>query len=173
MLKEKMQLAINEQINKEQYSSYLYLSMSAYAQTLGLKGVANWMKVQSQEELTHANKFFDYVHERNGQVLLKAIAAVPTEFGTVVELFEKVLEHEQYVTESINKLVDISIEISDHASRSMLMWFVDEQVEEEANVQEIIDELKLVEGKGQGLYLIDKELATRVFVDSTQPAAQP
>ncbi len=170
MLKEKMEKALSEQINKELYSSYLYYSMSAYAQTMGLPGVANWMKIQAQEELTHANKFFDYVHERNGRVLLKAIDAVPVEFGGVVELFEKVLEHEQYVTDSINKLVDISIEISDHASRSMLMWFVDEQVEEEASVQEIIDQLKLVDGKGQGLFMIDKDLATRVFVDSTQTA---
>lgn len=171
MLKEKMQNALNEQINKELYSSYLYLSMSAYAQSLGLLGVANWMKIQAQEELTHANKFFDYVHERNGKVTLKAIDAVDTEFGSVIELFERVLEHEEYVTSLINGLVDISIEISDHASRSMLMWFVDEQVEEEANVQGIIDSLKMVEGNGQGLFLIDKDLSTRVFVDSTQSKA--
>lgn len=168
MLKQKMQDAYNEQINRELYSSYLYLSMCAYAQSIGLPGVANWMKVQAKEELTHANKFFDYVLERNGKVELKAIEAVPTEFGNVIEIFEKVQEHEQYVSESINKLVDVSIEVSDHASRSMLMWFVDEQVEEEANVQTILDELKMVEGKGQGLYLIDKELSTRVFVDATQ-----
>jgi ferritin len=170
MLKEKMLNAYNEQINKELYSSYLYLSMSSYAQSLGLQGVANWMKIQAQEELTHANKFFDYVHERNGRVLLHPIAGVPAEFGNVIELFEKVLEHEQFVTDSINNLVDVAIEVSDHASRSMLMWFVDEQVEEEATVQGIIDNLKLVEGKGQGLFMIDKELATRVFVDSTQNA---
>ncbi len=170
MLKEKMLNAYNEQINKELYSSYLYLSMSSYAQSMGLQGVANWMKIQAQEELTHANKFFDYVHERNGRVLLQPIAGVPTEFGNVIELFEKVLEHEQFVTESINSLVDVAIEVSDHASRSMLMWFVDEQVEEEATVQGIIDNLKLVDGKGQGLFMIDKELATRVFVDSTQNA---
>jgi ferritin len=143
--------------------------MSAYAQNLGLPGMANWMKIQAKEELTHANKFFDWVHERGGKVTLQAIDAVPTEFGSVIETFEKVLEHEQYVTDSINKLVDIAIEISDHASRSMLMWFVDEQVEEEANVVNILDQLKLVDGKGQGLFMIDKDLATRVFVDSTQP----
>jgi ferritin len=170
MLKEKMLSAYNEQINKELYSSYLYLSMSAYAQTMGLQGVANWMKIQAQEELTHVNKFFDYVNERNGRIILQPIAGVPNEFGTVIQLFEKVLEHEQFVTDSINSLVDIAIEVSDHASRSMLMWFVDEQVEEEATVQSIIDNLKLVEGQGQGLFMIDKELATRVFVDSTQKA---
>lgn len=170
MLKEKMQEALNEQINKELFSSYLYLSMSAYAQSLGLQGVANWMKIQAQEELTHANKFFDYIHERNGKVTLKAIDAVDTEFGSVIDLFKRVLEHEEYVTSLINNLVDISIELNDHATRSMLMWFVDEQVEEEASVQEIIDNLKMVEGKGQGLFMIDKELAARVFVDSTQSA---
>jgi ferritin len=167
MLKEKMEKAINNQINKELYSAYLYLSMSAYSQTLGLPGMANWMKIQAKEELTHANKFFDWVHERGGKVKLQAIEAVPTEFGSVIETFEKVLEHEQFITSSINDLVDISIEISDHASRSMIMWFVDEQVEEEANIVVILDQLKLVEGKGQGLFMIDKDLATRIFVDST------
>ncbi len=170
MLKEKMQNAYNEQINKELYSSYLYLSMSAYAQSIGLPGVSHWMKIQAQEELTHVNKFFDYILERNGRVILKAIDAVPLEFGNIIEIFEKVLEHEQFVSDSINQLVDVSIETSDHASRSMLMWYVDEQVEEEANVQTILDQLKMVDGKGQGLYLIDKELATRIFVDSTQAA---
>jgi len=171
MLKEKMEKAINDQINRELYSSYLYLSMSAYSQSLGLPGMANWMKIQAKEELTHANKFFDWVHERGGKVTLQAIEAVPIEFGSVIETFEKVLEHEHFITSSINDLVDISIEISDHASRSMLMWFVDEQVEEEANVVAILDQLKLVDGKGQGLFMIDKDLATRIFVDSTiQPA---
>ena len=170
MLKEKMQEALNEQINKEIYSSYLYLSMSAYAQSLGLPGVAHWMKLQAQEELTHANKFFDYVHERNGKVILKPIDGVDTEFGNVIELFERVLEHEEYVTSLVNGLVDTAIELSDHATRSFLMWFVDEQVEEEANVGEIIDQLKMVEGKGQGLFMIDKEMAARVFVDDTQNA---
>lgn len=170
MIKEKMENALNEQINRELYSSYLYLSMCAYAQKLGLPGVANWMKVQAKEELTHANKFFDYIIERNGKVELKAIDSVPSDFGSVIETFENVLKHEEYISDSINKLVDIAIEISDHATRSMLMWYVDEQVEEEANVSTILDQLKIVEGKGQGLYLIDKELATRVFVDSTLQA---
>lgn len=168
MLKEKMEKALNEQINKELYSSYLYLSMSAYAQSLGLPGIANWMKIQAQEEQTHANKFFDYIHERNGRVLLTAIDSVDTEFGSIYELFKRVLEHEQFVTDSINGLADISIELSDHATRSMLLWFIDEQVEEEANVQSILDQLKMVDGKGHGLYMIDKELGARVFVDSTQ-----
>ena len=109
MLKEKIEKALNEQINRELYSSYLYLSMCAYAQKLGLPGVANWMKVQAKEELTHANKFFDYIIERNGKVELKAIDAVPVEFGNIIETFQKVLEHEEYISESINKLVDAGI----------------------------------------------------------------
>jgi ferritin len=171
MLKEKMEKAFNDQINKELYSSYLYLSMCAYAQSKGMPGVANWMKIQAQEELTHANKFFDYVLERGGKVMLKAIDAVPVEFGSVIEMFEKVQEHEQFVTASINNLADISFEISDHATRSLLLWFIDEQVEEEANVMQILDQLRMVEGKGQGLFLIDKDLATRIFVDPTLPKA--
>lgn len=171
MLKEKIEKALNDQINKELYSSYLYLSMCAYSQNKGMPGVANWMKIQAQEELTHANKFFDYVIERGGKVSLQPIDAVPVEFGSVIEMFEKVKEHELLVTASINNLADISIEISDHATRSLLLWFIDEQVEEEANVDKILDQLKMVEGKGQGLFLIDKDLATRVFVDPTLPKA--
>ncbi len=167
MLKEKMEKALNEQINKELYSAYLYYSMSAYSESLGMAGIANWMKIQAQEELTHANKFFDYIHERDGKVTLTAIDAVDTEFGSVKEMFEKVLAHEQFVSESINKLVDISIELSDHASRSMLMWFVDEQVEEEANVQEILDQLAMFDAKGHGLFMLDKDLGGRTFVDET------
>jgi len=167
MLKEKMEKALNEQINKELYSAYLYYSMSAYSEKLGMAGIANWMKIQAQEELTHANKFFDYIHERDGKVTLAAIDAVDTEFGSVKEMFEKVLAHEQFVSESINKLVDIAIELSDHASRSMLMWFVDEQVEEEANVQEILDQLSMFDAKGHGLFMLDKDLGSRTFVDET------
>jgi ferritin len=171
MLKEKIEKALNDQINKELYSSYLYLSMCAYAQEKGMPGVANWMKIQAKEELTHANKFFDYVLERKGKVALRAIDAVPTEFGSVIEMFEQVREHEHIITDSINNLADIAVEISDHATRSLLLWFIDEQVEEEANVETIIDQLTMVEGKGQGLYLIDKELSLRVFVDPTLPKA--
>ncbi|MDA3816479.1 MAG: ferritin [Prolixibacteraceae bacterium] len=167
MLKEKMEKALNEQINKELYSAYLYYSMSAYSESIGMPGIANWMKIQAQEELTHANKFFAYIHERDGKVTLTAIDAVDTEFGNVKEMFDKVLAHEQFISDSINKLVDISIELSDHASRSMLMWFVDEQVEEEANVQEILDQLAMFDAKGHGLFMLDKDLGSRTFVDAT------
>jgi len=164
MLKEKIEKALNDQINKELYSSYLYLSMCAYAQEKGMPGVANWMKIQAKEELTHANKFFDYVLERKGKVALRAIDAVPVEFGSVIDMFEQVREHEQLITDSINNLADIAVEISDHATRSLLLWFIDEQVEEEANAQDIIAKLKLIGDDKSALYLLDKDLSARVFV---------
>ena len=126
--------------------------------------------IQYQEELTHANKFFSYVNERSGKVILKAIKQMPTEFDGVIDAFEKTLTHEQHVTSLINNLVDIAIEEKDHATQSFLKWFVDEQVEEEANVQEILDTLKLINGQGNGIFMLDREMRQRVFVDSTQAA---
>ena len=168
MLKEKMLNALNEQINAEQYSALLYLSMSAWFSDNGLPGFANWMYVQYQEELTHANKFFKYVTERGGKVILKSIAQMDTEFRDVIDIFEKTLKHEQHVTSLINNLFDIAIEERDHATQSFLKWFVDEQVEEEANAQEILDTLKLIGGQGNGIFMLDRELRQRVFVDTTQ-----
>ncbi|WP_372934945.1 ferritin [Mariniphaga sediminis] len=168
MLKEKVEKALNEQINAEQYSALLYLSMSAWFESKGLPGFANWMYVQYQEELTHANKIFKYVIDRDGEVRLKGIEQMPTEFDNVVEVVEKTLKHEQYVTSLIDKLVDIAVEERDRATESFLKWFVDEQVEEEANVSEILDSLKLIEGKGNGLFMLDRELRQRTFVDTTQ-----
>lgn len=172
MLKERVLKALNEQVNAEQYSALLYLSMSAWFEDKGLPGFANWMYVQYQEELTHANKIFKYVVERSGKAELKAIKQMPTEFDSVIDVVEKTLAHEQHVTELINNLVDVANEERDHATQSFLQWFVDEQVEEEANVTEILDSLKLVEGegKGNGLFMLDRELRQRVFVDATQAA---
>ena len=170
MLKEKVLNAINDQINAEQYSAFLYLSMSSYFYDMGLPGFANWMYIQYQEELTHANKFFNYVHERGGKVKLVAIEQVPTEFSGIIDAFEKTLTHEQHVTDRINKIMDIAIAESDHATVSYLKWFVDEQVEEEANVTEILDTLKLINGQGNGIFMLDREMRSRVFVDETQAA---
>jgi ferritin len=167
MMKEKMLNAINEQINAEQYSAFLYLSMSAYFNNIGLPGFANWMYIQYQEELSHANKFFDYVNERNAKVVLKGIEQVPSEFNGVIDVFEKTLAHEKLVTGMINDLVDIAIEDRDHATQSFLQWFVDEQVEEESNVQEILDTLRLIDGQGNGIFMLDREMRQRVFVDAT------
>jgi ferritin len=168
MLKEKVLKALNDQINAEQYSAFLYLSMSAWLEDKGLPGFANWMYVQYQEELTHANKIFKYVVERSGKVTMKGIEQMPVEFESVLRVVEKTLEHEQHVTTLINNVLDIAVEERDHATQSFLKWFVDEQVEEEANVTEILDSLKLIEGKGNGIFMLDRELRQRTFVDETQ-----
>lgn len=164
MLKQRVADAINAQINAEFYSAYLYLSMSAYFQNQGLPGFANWMRVQFEEEQFHALKFYDYVNERGGRVLLTAFETPKHEWSSIVEVFEDVLKHELHVTDLINNLVDISIAEKDHASNSFFKWFVDEQVEEEANVEQILSQLKLIGGKGDGILMLDRELATRVFV---------
>lgn len=164
MLKQRVADAINAQINAEFYSAYLYLSMSAYFQSQGLPGFANWMRVQFEEEQFHALRFYDYVNERGGRVYLKTFETPKHEWSSIVEVFEDVLKHELHVTDMINNLVDIAIEEKDHASNSFFKWFVDEQVEEEANVEQILSQLKLIDGKGDGILLLDRELATRVFV---------
>lgn len=168
MLKDTVLKAFNAQINAEMHSAYLYLSMCAWFEDRGLSGFANWMKVQYQEELSHSLKFFDYVNERSGRVVLEPIAEVPTDFASIIDVFEKTLEHEQKVTALIDNLVDVAVAASDHASQSFLQWFVDEQVEEEKNVNGILDDLRLIDGQGNGLFMMNRELATRVFVDSTK-----
>ncbi|KOH45162.1 ferritin [Sunxiuqinia dokdonensis] len=168
MLKEKVLKALNNQINAEMHSAYLYLSMSAYFEDKGLAGFANWMKVQYKEELSHALKIFDYVNERNGRVVLEPIAGVPIDFDGIIDVFEKTLEHEQKVTQMIDELMDVAVGASDHATQSFLQWFVDEQVEEEANVNELLDNLRLIDGQGNGVFMLNRELQARTFVDETQ-----
>ncbi|MEL7587407.1 MAG: ferritin [Prolixibacteraceae bacterium] len=168
MLKDTVLKAFNKQINAEIHSAYLYLSMSAWFQTKGLSGFANWMKIQYQEELTHAMKFFDYIHERNGRVILDPIEGVPADFEGIIDVFEKSLAHEQKVTALIDGLVDVAIAAGDHASQSFLKWFVDEQVEEEANVIAILDNLRLINGQGNGVFMMNRELAARAFKDNTK-----
>ncbi len=170
MLKEKMLNALNEQINAEQYSALLYMSMSAYFNDKGLPGFANWMYIQCQEEFSHANKFFKYIVDRGGKVEIKAIKQMPNIWEGIIDVFEATLEHEQMVTGLINNLMDIAISESDHATQNFLRWYVDEQVEEEANVQEILDTLKLVGAKGNGIFMLDREMRQRTFVDDTQAA---
>ena len=167
MLKEKMLNALNEQINAEQYSALLYLSMSAWFHDKGLPGFANWMYIQYQEELTHANKLFNYVVERGEKPVLKGIDQMPVEWDGIIEIYQATLEHEQLVTSLIDNLVDVAIEVKDHATQSFLQWFVDEQVEEEANVTEILDNLKLINGQGNGIFMLDREMRGRTFVDET------
>lgn len=169
MIKKKLQDAINEQINKELYSEYLYLSMAAYLEDKGLSGLAHFMKVQAEEERFHAMKFFNYVNERGGRVILEQIDKPDTEFDSVLDVFEKSLHHEEFVTKSINELMDVAIEVNDHAAKSFLNWYVDEQVEEEDTFDDLVNRLKLINGKGQGLLMLDKELSARVF---TPPAEE-
>jgi len=165
MIKKAVETALNEQINAEFHSAYIYLSMSSYFLSAGLGGYANWMRVQYQEELAHATRFFDYVNERGGRVKLSPIQEVQVDFSGIVDVFEKTLEHEQMVTGMIDRLMDISIQEKDHATKSFLQWFVDEQVEEEANVGQILNNLKLINGEGQGLLMMDREMQTRLFVN--------
>ncbi|QZE15734.1 ferritin [Halosquirtibacter laminarini] len=166
MIKEAVAKSINDQINKEYYSSYLYLAMSAYFEAEGLKGFANWMRVQAKEEADHADKFFDYLNDRGGRVHLGAIEQVPYEFGSVLEVFQQVLAHEEHITESVNNIMDVAISENDHATKSFLQWFVDEQVEEESTVGDIINNLKLIKGDGQGILMMDRELGARTFVQA-------
>jgi len=164
MLSKKMLDALNGQINKEMYSAYLYMAMSAYSQYTGLKGFSNWFYVQYQEEMEHAMRIYNYIHGQGGQVQLKAIEQPPADFGLPMEMFEATLKHEQFITKSIHQLVDLAIAEKDHATQIFLQWFVTEQIEEESNDNEIIDKLKLIGKDGNGLFMLDKELGTRVFV---------
>jgi ferritin len=171
MINKKVEEAINKQINAELYSAYLYLSMDAYFHSINLPGFANWMRIQALEEFTHADKFYAFLVSRNGRVKLTAVDAPPVEWKSPLNVFEEVLKHEQKVTALIGSLVDLSLKEKDHATNSMLKWFVDEQVEEESNADGIIQQLKLMGDSGHGLYMLDKELATRIFVPPIQ--AQP
>ena len=168
MLNKKVEDALNEQINAELWSAYLYLSMAAYFEDQNLSGFANWMKIQYQEETAHAMKFFDYVNERGGRVILKPIDKVDSEWKSPIHAFEDTLDHERKVTALIHNLVDVASEEKDHATFNFLQWFVEEQVEEEASAEDILNKLKMIDGKGSGMFMMDKELAARVFVDSTK-----
>ncbi|GFO60435.1 ferritin [Geomonas silvestris] len=164
MLTKKLKDALNKQLNNEIYSAYLYLSMSSYAGSLGLKGAANWFMVQYQEEMVHAMKFFNFINSRGEHVELGAIAAPPAEFKNLLDMMEKTLTHELFITSSINELTDLALTEKDHASYIFLQWFVTEQIEEEENDRDLIGKLKLVGDNGQGLLMLDAEMATRVFV---------
>jgi len=164
MLSEKLEKAINEQITAELYSSYLYMAMAAYFESADLPGFAQWMKVQAMEELTHAEKFYTYVNDRDGRVRLNAIEAPPFEWESAQAAFAESYAHEQKVTALINKLVKLSREAEDTATENFLQWFVAEQVEEEAAAKSVLQQLKLVGDTGPGMFLVDRELGARVFV---------
>lgn len=161
MLSEKMNDAMNDHMNKEMYSAYLYMSMSAFSDSLGLKGFANWFMVQYHEEMFHAMKILEYIQAQGGSVRLLPIDEPPAEWESPLDLFEKTLAHEQMVTARINGLMDLAIEEKDHATRIFLQWYVTEQVEEEENDNEIIDQLRLIQENPQGLLMLDRELGAR------------
>lgn len=163
MLSEKLCKAFNAQINAELWSAYLYLSMSMDAAARGQKGVANWFKIQFQEEQAHAEIMMNHVLARGNEVKLAPIDAVQTEWKDSLEAFKDTLVHEKKVTSLITSLYELALEEKDYAAQNMLKWFIDEQVEEEESAQEIIDQLDAVEGNKYGLLMIDKELATRVY----------
>jgi ferritin len=161
MLSEKMLNELNDQINAELHSAYLYLAMSAYFEDLNLKGMAGWMKVQATEEVGHAMKFYGYVFDRNAKVELKMIEGPQTKWDSPLAAFQAALEHEQYITGRINKLVELANQDNDYATRSLLNWYVDEQVEEEASANEIVERLKSVSDNKAGLFILDRELGAR------------
>jgi len=169
MLSNNMLNALNKQINKEIYSAYLYMSMSAYSQFIGLKGFANWFMVQYNEEMEHAMKIYNYINDQGEQVKLMAIDEPPAEFESPMDMFEKTLDHEKFITKSINELVDLATEEKDHATGIFLQWFVTEQIEEEGNDNDIINQLKLIGDNGNGLIMLDRELGGRVFTPETTP----
>lgn len=162
MIKTNIEDALNNQINAELYSSYLYLSMSAYFESKSLSGFAKWMAIQSQEEYAHAMKFYAYLIQKGGKAKLAKIDEPKAEWKSILDVFEDTYAHEQKVSASINAIVDLALQEKDHATVSFLNWFVTEQVEEEATAQKLVDDLKLIGDNNNGIFLIDRELGQRV-----------
>lgn len=161
MISKKVQQAFNSQLNEELFSSYLYLSMVAHFEAKNLKGFAHWFRIQSQEEYGHALKFFNFILQKGGKVSLTQVATPKTEWNSIAEVFNDTLKHEQKITDLINKLVEVSMEEKDYAAHTFLQWFVTEQVEEEANVEEIIQKIEMIGDNKSGLFLLDNELGSR------------
>ena len=161
MISKKMQDALNKHLNEEFYSSYLYLSMAAYFEEQNFKGFANWFKIQSQEEYGHAMKFYAFIIQTGGDVTLKEITAPKTNWKSVMEAFKDTLAHENKITGLIHKLVDLAMQSKDYATNNFLQWFVNEQVEEVATVEEIIHKLEMIGDNKGGLYMLDRELGAR------------
>ncbi|MDA3834278.1 MAG: ferritin [Spirochaetales bacterium] len=170
MISKRIEEALNEQLNKEFYSAYMYLAMSAYCNTLGLQGFSHWMRMQYEEENLHVTKMYDYILNQGGEIHLKTIEEPLKEYGTPLEIFQKTLEHEQFVTRSIHQLMGLAMEERDYATQAFLQWYVTEQVEEESNVQDVLNPLRMVgEDKG-GLMMIDQKLGGRMAPSIPAPA---
>jgi ferritin len=163
MLTETMETKLNEHINAELYSAYLYLSMSAYFKSIDLTGFANWMQVQFEEEMSHAMKFFEFVDNMDGRILLTTIEAPPVEWESPVAAFQQTYDHERSVSKQIFELVSLALEESDHATNNFLQWFVAEQVEEESTAKSILSKLKFIGDSKSGLFMVDQELSKRAF----------
>ncbi len=161
MIKDRMQLELNKQLNREHYSAILYLSMASYAEQAGYKGAARWLKVQYHEEQYHAMRFYEYILSRNGRLEFMDIPKPDQTFKSLLDVYQKTLIHEEEVTEYVNRLMDIAVEEKDHATQIFLQWYITEQVEEEDNVNDILTRIKLLNGDNQGLLVLDKELGLR------------
>ena len=171
MLNAEIEEALGKHLNAEIYSSHLYYSMSAYFESLSLGGFARWMRIQALEELSHVQKFFDYVHERGGRLHMQAVDAPPVEWESPLACFKAVYDHEVEVSTLINGLMDLAIAKSDHATVNFLQWFIGEQVEEEASADEVVQKLRLVENTQGGIFLLDQELAKRTYTVPPELAA--
>ena len=167
----KVEQGINDQINAELYSAYIYLAMAAYFEEQNLAGCASWMRTQVQEETAHAMKIYDFVIERGGRVVLQAVEQPPKDWKSPLGAFEGAYEHEQYITGRINELVDLAIAEKDHATNAFLQWFVNEQVEEETSVDTVVQNLKMAEKAPGAMFMIDRELGQRTFTPPTQEGA--
>lgn len=165
MFNKKLQDAINDQIKHELYSAYLYLSMSAHFEAVNLPGFARWMRLQSQEESSHAMKLFDFIHERGGRVVLQAIAQPPGDFKSPLDVFQQALEHEQKVTGMIHRLYELAGKENDYATQVMLQWFITEQVEEEKTAGDIVEQLKMIGEQPAGVFMLDRQLGARGAAD--------
>ncbi len=170
MLSKKMQEALNSQINAEYYSSYLYLSMAAFCEKIDLKGFGHWFRIQSQEEMLHVMKFFEYVLDRDGEVALTTIDAPGTQWESPLAVFEAALAHERHITGRIGKLVELAASENDYVTHALLQWFLNEQIEEEATAQTIVKQLKLAGDTAAALFMIDRELGQRTLTASTGAA---
>ena len=168
MIKENIEKLLNDQINFEIYSAYTYRAMGAYCDSIDLTGFAHWFKIQAKEEEAHVEKFYNYIVERGGRPYFTAMEAPQKEWDSLKATFEDGYKHEQIVTEKINTVMSLAIQENDHATRSFLNWFVDEQVEEEAAFDSISKQIKLISGSGHGIFMMDKDMGTRVFIDPNQ-----
>jgi ferritin len=167
MLSKRLMDEMNLQIKYELFSAHLYMAMEAYCASINLDGFANWLKVQTEEERAHGRLFFDFINRMNGEVKVLGIEEPMGEYKNLLEIFQKGYEHEKFVTDRIYLLADIATEEKNHAAVSFLKWFVDEQVEEESNFFGLIKKLEMIGDNTSGLYMLDKELAARVFVPPT------